>query len=81
MLRDLDELLDARRNGPDQCAEDCPEQYAEDNVEDVEHDDGCLLWVDGWMSAEIPWVRRLISACERSRRFPVRGVVNSERIP
>lgn len=47
MLRRFDELLDARRDGPDYCAKDGPEQYAEDNVEDVEHGDGCLLSVNG----------------------------------
>lgn len=51
MLRGLDELLNDRSDGPDHCAEDCPEQYGEDNVDDVEHDGGCLLWVDGWLGA------------------------------
>ena len=51
MLRGLDEPLNDRSDGPDHCAEDCPEQYGEDNVNDVEHDGGCLRWVDGWVSA------------------------------
>ena len=73
MLRGLDEPLNDRSDGPDHCAEDCPEQDVEDDGDDVEHGGGCLLWVNGWVSAKMPWVRRLISACERSRTFPVRG--------
>ncbi len=51
MLRGLDEPLNDRSDGPDHSAEDCPEQYGEDNVDDVEHDDGYLLWMNGWLGA------------------------------
>ncbi len=66
MLRGLDELLNDRRNGPDHCAEDCPEQDGEDNVDDVEHDGGCLLWVDGWLGAGRRNPRRLRAGERRS---------------
>jgi hypothetical protein len=67
MLRGFDEPLNDRSDGPDHCAEDCPEQYREDDVDDVEHDGGYLLWVDGWWAP----VGEFRGAYERANEGPL----------